>query len=132
MSFLLDTSILIEIENGNKSVIKKIDALKRAPKAGLYISVFTYAEFFFGFRNRTEKNKQKAKERLHSYNLLNTTQKTAEIFCTILHTLTERGMVVPHFDVFIAALAIEHGLTIVTTDEHFNSISGLKRIVFRI
>ncbi len=129
MSFILDTSTLIEIENGNIEIITKINQLKDAPQSELYITIFNFAEFYFGSMNKSEKNKVMVRDRLSKYSLLNTTQRTAEIFCEVWHNLTKSGKMVPQFDAFIAAFAIEHDLTLITLDEHFNEIRGLKTII---
>lgn len=129
MSFILDTSTLIEIENGNTEIITKINQLKDAPQSDLYITIFNFTEFYYGAMNKNERNKSLVKERLSKYLLLNTTQRTAEIFCEIWHDLIKRGKLIPQFDVFIAAFAIEHDLTLITLDEHFNEVSGLKTII---
>lgn len=128
MSFILDTSTLIEIENGNTEIITKINQLKDAPQSELYITIFNFIEFYFGAMNKNEKNKLLVKERLGQYQLLNTTQRTAEIFCEIWQDLTKRGKRIPQFDAFISAFALEHNFTLITLDEHFREISGLKVI----
>ncbi len=129
MSFLLDTDVLIEIENNNKDLILKVNRLRSAPQEELYISIFTYVEYYFGAREKSERNKEKARQRLEMYNLLNTSSRTAEIFCDLFHTLLEKGKPIPQFDVFIAACAIEHNLTLITKDHHFKEIERLKSII---
>jgi len=41
--------------------------------------------------------------------------------------LQKKGLPIPENDIWIAALAIEHGLTLVSRDEHFKKIDELKR-----
>ncbi len=129
MNFILDTDVLIEIENNNEEVILKVNGFKNTPYAEIYISIFTYAEYYFGAREKSERNKDKARQRLHQYNLLNTTAHTAEIFCDLFHLLLKKGKPIPQFDIFIAAFAIEHGFTLITKDHHFKQIDGLKSII---
>ncbi len=129
MSFLLDTDVLIEIENKNEDIILKVNSLRMAPYEEFYISIFTYTEYYFGARKKSEINKEKVRQRLQVYNLLNTSRHLAEIFCDILHTLLEKGKPIPQFDIFIAACAIEHGLTLITKDHHFKQIERLKCII---
>ncbi len=129
MSFLLDTNVLIEIENKNEELILRINSLKSAAHDELSISIFSYTEYYFDAREKSEKNKEKARQRLQMYHLLNTTSHTAEIFCDLFHALLKKGSPIPQFDVFIAACAIEHDLTLVTRDHHFKQIAGLKSII---
>ncbi len=132
MSFLLDTSVLIEIENNNLDVISQIEALNHGHRGELCISIFNFTEFYFGAMNKNEKNKEKVKERLSEYQLLNTTQKTGEIFCEILHQLTKTGKLVTQFNVFIAAFALENNLTLISLDNHFQQIPGLKLVLLKL
>ncbi|HLC71912.1 MAG TPA: type II toxin-antitoxin system VapC family toxin [Candidatus Nanoarchaeia archaeon] len=130
MNFLVDTSILIELENNNEAVIKELEQLRKdTPQASLYISIFTYSEYYSGVINKSEKNKTKLMERLGEYPLLNTTRKTAFLFSELLHLLKKKGKMVPHFDLFIAALAIENDLVLITGDNHFKEIPELKSII---
>lgn len=129
MSFILDTDVLIEIENKNEDIILKINSFRSAPYEEISISIFTYAEYYFGAGEKSEGNKKKVRQRLQMYNLLNTSSRTAEIFCDLLHTLLEKGKPIPQFDIFIAAGAIEHGLTLITKDHHFRQLEGLKSII---
>lgn len=131
MSLIIDTSILIEIENNNQDIINKVNALKDAPKAELYLTIFSFCEFYYGAINKSEKNQEKVRERLSHYKLLNTTQATAMIFCNLLHHLKKKGTPLPQFDVFISALAVEHGFTLVTADTHFKEVPGLNCLVLK-
>lgn len=129
MSLIIDTSTLIEIENNNQKVINEVRKLKDAPKAELYLTIFSFTEFYYGAMNKNEKNKKKVKERLEKYKLLNTTQTTGIIFCNLLYHLKKKGALIPEFDVFIAALAVEHSFTLITTDRHFKEIPGLNSVI---
>ena len=132
MSFRLDTSVLIEVENDNSHIIEQISSLQKSVKEDLCLTIFTFCEFYYGAMNKSEKNKEKVKERLNQYGLLNTSQASAVIFCELLHQLQKRGKTIPHFDLFIAALALEHNLTLLTTDQHFREIPGLKVHIFEL
>lgn len=41
--------------------------------------------------------------------------------------LRSRGITLPMSDIIIAAVALEHGLTVMTVDQHFQQIPGLSR-----
>ena len=68
-------------------------------------------------------------ERLNDYPLLNTTKKTAIVFSELLHSVKKKGKMIPHFDLFIAALAIENDMILITRDNHFKEIPELKSII---
>jgi len=131
MKYLIDTNILIEIENNNLEIIKKIDALKKTSGDNLFISIFTFSEFYYGILRKSPKNKEKILERLDDFGLINTSKQSGITFCEILSQLKETGKIIPQFDIFIAALAIENNLTLITLDEHFREIPNLKVVVLR-
>ncbi len=131
MNFILDTSALIEVENGNEEIIKKILDLKKTSQTDLAITIFTFCEFYYGFLQKNEKHKQKAPERLHQYTLLQTTERSGQIFCELLSQIKKMGLTITQFDLFIASLAIEHGYTLLTLDQDFEHIPGLKKIILR-
>jgi len=119
MSYLLDTSVLIEIENDVKAVIDTIRAL---PEGNFYISIFTFCEYYRGFVKKSDAVKAKVIEELNKYILLDTSKKTGICFVELLETLSKKGEVLPHFDVFIAAFAKTHHLTLITRDNHFKRL----------
>jgi len=131
MSFILDTSTLIEVENGNEEIIEKILDLKKTSQTELAITIFTFCEFYYGIIQKSEKFKLKALERLHQYTLIQTTEQSAKIFCELLSQMKKMGVAVTQFDLFIASLVIEHSYTLITLDQDFEQIPGLKKIILK-
>ena len=129
MDYLLDTTAIIEIENNNVNIINKINKLKSIDGDTFYISIFSFCEYYRGVINKSDKNKANALERLNKYLLLNTTRKTGILFVELLHHLSTKGQTIPHFDLFIASIAQEHNLTIITSDAHFKRIPEIKVVL---
>ena len=50
--------------------------------------------------------------------------KAAEVF------IHKKGHPIPENDIWIAALALENGLTLVSRDEHFKKIDELKKVLW--
>ena len=50
---------------------------------------------------------------------------TAERYGEIKDILRSKGRPIPYNDIWIGALALQHGLTLVSRDEHFGEIEGL-------
>ncbi|NOS75026.1 MAG: PIN domain-containing protein [Methyloglobulus sp.] len=50
---------------------------------------------------------------------------TAEFYCLILDQLKNNGTLIPTNDIWIAAVAFQHGMTMYTKDQHFNKIQEL-------
>ncbi len=129
MGYLIDTNVLIEIEYDNKEIIQQIEKFQRDNKDNLFISIFTFSEFYYGILRKSPKNKEKLVERLNDFGLINTSKQSGIIFCEIMSQLKDAGKIIPQFDAFIAALAIENDLTLITMDEHFKLVPNLKLIV---
>jgi tRNA(fMet)-specific endonuclease VapC len=54
-------------------------------------------------------------------------QETAEQFAQIRVELRARGELLADHDIWIAATAIRHSLTLLTRDQHFDRIEALER-----
>jgi tRNA(fMet)-specific endonuclease VapC len=52
-------------------------------------------------------------------------EQTARQYGRISQQLRKKGRPIPQNDMWIAALALQHGLTLVTRDAHFSHIDGL-------
>ena len=50
---------------------------------------------------------------------------TAEHYAVIFGTLKRKGRPIPTNDMWIAATAIQHGLTLFSYDHHYEAIDGL-------
>jgi tRNA(fMet)-specific endonuclease VapC len=88
--------------------------------------VIVLGELHSGFRAGTRriKNEESLRRFLGkgSVRILNVTEETALRYAEIDVYLRKKGRPIPRNDVWIAALAIEHGMQILTLDEHFEQI----------
>ena len=50
---------------------------------------------------------------------------TAQVYGRIKAELRARGRMIPDNDLWIAALALQHGLAVMTRDTHFAEVAGL-------
>jgi tRNA(fMet)-specific endonuclease VapC len=120
---LLDTNIVIEIFEGNKTFADNINGLSE-----FYISSVVLGELYVGINRVT--NKIKHIKKLNSFlklcTVLNADRSTAKHYGTLIANLYKKGIPIPTNDVWIAAIAIQHKLTLITLDKHFNEIEGLK------
>ena len=53
---------------------------------------------------------------------------TADYYAAIRHELKLRGRPIPENDLWIAALARQHSLEIVSRDPHFDHVEGIRRV----
>tara|TARA_Y100000310_G_scaffold242934_1_gene247226 strand:- start:23107 stop:23502 length:396 start_codon:yes stop_codon:yes gene_type:complete len=131
MKYLIDTSILIEIEKNNKDVIKQLSDIPFLLENNLNISLFSYCEFYFGLIKKNKKNKHSYLQRLNKYNVYDPNLSTAALFSELLFSLRERGKLIQHFDIFIAATAIENNFTVITKDKLFLNIREVRTILIK-
>jgi predicted nucleic acid-binding protein len=55
------------------------------------------------------------------------TEETAVVYAAVRVALKEAGQPIPANDAWIAALALEHRLQILSRDQHFNAVRGVRR-----
>ncbi len=122
---LIDTSSYSHLLRGDEKVlfaISKADVV--------HMSVFVIGELHAGFKGgaRELENKELLNQFVErtTVHVLNATTETAEIFGQLKHDLKTAGTPVPINDIWIASHAIETGSVIVTYDNHFKSIKGLR------
>ena len=82
-----------------------------------------------GFRGGTQSQRNEAVLRTFLANsiveLLLPNGETAEHYARLFVQLKRAGTPIPDNDVWIAALALQHELTLITRDRHFSSIPQL-------
>ncbi|WP_315814211.1 type II toxin-antitoxin system VapC family toxin [Paraflavitalea speifideaquila] len=122
-NLLLDTNIVIEVFDGNKDVADKISKLSE-----FYISSIVLGELYIGVNRVTNKAKhlKKVNDFLKLCTVINIDSETAIHYGETIAALYKKGKPLPINDVWIAASAIQHDLTLITRDKHFNEISNLK------
>ena len=125
--YLLDTNIVIALFAEDHSVLKHISRARE-----IFIPYTVVGELFFGaFKSTRPKENSKRIENFASVNtILVCDIGTSREYGRIKNLLLKKGRPIPENDVWIAALAIEHDLTLVTRDEHFMNIDVLKRTVW--
>jgi len=120
MAYLLDTNALSEVfkKSPNKNVVQWLDLTNEDEQ---YISVLTIAEIQKGI-SKLDRSKRKnemqlwfdqVRTRYHS-RILSLEANTAEIWGNLVGELERHGRILPLIDSFIAAIALEHDLTVVT------------------
>ena len=52
--------------------------------------------------------------------------ESARRYSEVKDILRQKGLPIPENDVWIAAIALQHDLTLVTRDTHFDEVEGLR------
>lgn len=128
MSFLIDTSVLIEIEKKNNLVLSKLEDLELV-KDYFYITSPSYTEFCFGFLKISREKLNAEIDRLEKYKLLNTSKNSSKLLAEIKYYLSRKGIMIPIFDLIIASIALDSKMPLITLDEHFKRIPDLNVIL---
>ena len=122
---LLDTNAYVGYLRGDEKVLAYLGQAEC-----VYMSVFVMGELYAGFRSgKKEKENKQILERFlmkSTVSDLEATKETAEIFGLIKESLRKTGHPIPVNDVWIGAHALETGSVLVTYDQHFASIPGLR------
>lgn len=130
MEYLLDTSILIELEHKNRNFLGKLKEIVADFKTA-NITLFNYAEFYYGFVLKKPEDKREAENFLDIFNHITLTKASAKRYCELDNKYSRLGLSMKPFDLLTAAIAIEEAMTLLTTDGDFERIKELNKIILK-
>ncbi len=122
---ILDTNALSAFVDGTRKVGERLRAEGRAA-----IPVIVLGEFRYGIAGSRHRAAYEAwlKEHLPDFDVLSITEATTVAYAGVRVALKKAGRPIPANDAWIAALALEHRLPVLTRDEHFDAVPGLQRV----
>ena|SRR5665647_543507 len=116
---LLDTSAYSNLMRGNMKISELLDDADE-----VFLCSIVVGELLAGFKrgSREQENKAILKDFLSISNVgtLNIDDSTAERYSIILDYLKKSGTPIPTNDIWIAASAMQYGLVLLTSDQHFS------------
>jgi len=122
---VIDTNVYCDAMRGGAETAKLLRQTER-----ILLPTVVFGELLAGFKggNRERANKEQlmafaATERVHTVPI---TTETAEFYALVIHQLRAKGTPIPTNDIWIAALTMEHGASLATSDAHFSKIDGLR------
>ena len=124
MSFLVDTDICSAYMKGNHDVWQRFMQYR----GQLHVSVITEGELFtWALRAKAApKRLQTLLDLLNDMTVLDVTTEIGRKFGALRAALLDAGQVTPEMDLFIAATALVHNLTLVTHNvQDFTHLAGL-------
>ena len=97
----------------------------------VFIPVIVVGELYYGaFKSKKIKeNLKNISELLKIISVLGNDVETARIYGDLKSKLKKKGRPIPENDIWIAAIAKQYKLTIMTADQHFEAIENLKLVV---
>ena len=125
MRFLVDTNICSAHLREHGAVAGKF----QQHLGSIYVSAITVGKFFtWTFRlNTPAKYRAGVEELLSDVTILDVDDEIARSFGVVRSALLDQSKPAPPADVFIAATALVHGLTLVTHNvRHFGNVPGLR------
>lgn len=125
MKVLLDTSVCVDYLRRNPSTIERLFAFKIRD---VMIPVHAVTELEHGVLHAF--NRKAERERVTAltarYPVLPFGPSAARRAGNLMYNLSRQGLTMKHFDLMIAAQAIDAGLTLVTADADFEPLSGAR------
>jgi predicted nucleic acid-binding protein len=121
---ILDTNALSAFVDGDAGVG---EVLRRQARAA--IPVIVLGEFRYGIAQSKRRASYEAwlKSHLTQFEILSVTDETAVAYAALRVNLKLSGRPIPANDGWIAALALQHRLPVLSRDEHFDVVPELER-----
>lgn len=126
MRVALDTSRLTDLFRGDQELAETLSSCDE-----VWVPLMVLAELMAGFYGGTKRRQNEAVLRQFlekpTVAVLSPNRESAEHYARLFVQLKRAGSPIPDNDLWIAALALEHNLTLVTRDRHFECIPQLLR-----
>lgn len=121
--FLLDTNIIIALF-ADEDVVKE----KLSSAVEIFIPNVAIGELIYGAlkSTRSDENLARINEFTESNVILGSDSETAQYYGQIKFSLQQNGRPIPENDIWIAAIATQNNLTLVSRDVHFSEIGDLQ------
>ena len=129
MRVLLDTNALSALWRGDERILEALDQAEQ-----VLVSVIVLGELHAGFRGGRRPTENRA--RLNDFltkplvRALDVSAETSEVYGQIKDALRVAGNPIPINDVWLSAQAMVTGAVLVTLDDHFRHVAGLRRWEF--
>ena len=124
---LLDTNIVIAFFAQESDISDKMQAAD-----AFFIPSVVLGELYFGARKsgKPAQNLKRIDDLAMTTNVLGCDAEAAHHYGQIKDALRRKGRPIPENDIWIAAITLQHDLTLVTRDTHFEQIDGLLIIIW--
>lgn len=122
VSNLLDTNIIIALFAKDSNVLCE---LTKATE--VFVPAIVLGELFYGAAKSSQRqaNNARIEEFAAGAAVMACDVSTAREYGRIKNDLRVKGRPIPENDIWISAIASQHGLTLITRDGHFDEVSNL-------
>jgi tRNA(fMet)-specific endonuclease VapC len=120
--YLLDTNIIIDLFRGDSKAIARVNQIEV-----IYVPVIVIGELYFGANrsNQLQKRTSEIEQLEKIVTILEISRTTAQIYGRIKEQLLVKGKPIPENDIWIAAIAAENKMVLITRDGHFEQVDGI-------
>lgn len=126
MRVAIDTNRLTDLLRGDVILAERLGVCDE-----VWVPLMVLGEIKAGFQGGTQRHRNEALLQRFlakpTVSVLLPSRETAEHYARVFVQLKRAGTPVPDNDLWIAALALEHDLTLITRDRHFERIAQLPR-----
>lgn len=121
--FLIDTNIIISLFAKDPQIHDRIVNIQE-----IFVPCIAIGELYFGAYKsvKIQENIARIDEFALNNTVLSCNTETARKYGDIKNRLKDKGQPIPENDIWIAAIAQQYDLTLVTKDSHFEAIENLK------
>lgn len=122
-SYLLDSSVLVLLLKQDVAISQKLVV----DKAAFYVSTVALGELYYGAEHSiyVEKSRADVDALKRTMAVLSADHATARKYGLLKHEQRAKGLMLPDNDLWIAATALQYGLTLAARDHHFTWITEL-------
>lgn len=120
--FLLDTNIVIAIFGADPNVLERLSLATE-----VFVPVVALGELYYGARKSTriDANVKSIDEFADNCAVVECDLDTSRHYGRIKNVLRAKGRPIPENDIWIAAMAQQHELTLASRDSHFKEVDAL-------
>jgi len=121
---ILDTNALSAFIDGDRAL-----GIRLSIEPHLALPVIVLGEFRYGISGSRHRAayEQWLSDHVSDFDVLTVTESTTQMYARVRALLKKSGRPIPANDAWIAALALQHRLPILSRDEHFDAVTGLRR-----
>ena len=121
--FLLDTNIVSALFKDDPAIHKRL-----IQRPMVLVSSVVLGELYYGAQksSRLDKNLRQINRFMTTAAVLETDAETAYEYGLLRNELRIKGRPIPENDIWIAASARQHNLTLVSRDRHFAEVENLR------
>ena len=124
---ILDTNALSALAEGDGDLLRVVEG-----QPDLAVPVIALGEYMYGIRQSRFRLRYERwlNANLSALDLLAVGKDTAQPYAGIRRELKTAGQPIPSNDLWIAALAREYNLPLVSRDRHFQAVRGLRLVTW--